>query len=99
VLAPVVAASETLLGAGREAVGLLGWLGAAVILLCGAGGARGATAGRPGKYSLTNRAARFMLCQPSRGSVLEMKNIIGIIIPIIIDIVGIRPGGVGADDA
>jgi len=24
-----------------------------------------------------------------------MKNIIGIIIPIIIDIVGIRPGGVG----
>ena len=37
VLAPAVAASETLLGAGREAVGLLGWLGAAVILLCGAG--------------------------------------------------------------
>jgi hypothetical protein len=37
VLAPVVAASETLLGAGREAVGLLGWLGAAVMLLCGAG--------------------------------------------------------------
>jgi C1A family cysteine protease len=37
VLAPVVAASETLLGAGREPVGLLGWLGAAVILLCGAG--------------------------------------------------------------
>jgi hypothetical protein len=36
-LAPVVAASETLLGAGREAVGLLGWLGAAVMLLCGAG--------------------------------------------------------------
>ena len=37
VLAPVVVASETLLGAGREAVGLAGWLGAAVILLCGAG--------------------------------------------------------------
>jgi hypothetical protein len=37
VLAPVVAASETLLGAGREAVGLIGWLGAAVMLLCGAG--------------------------------------------------------------
>jgi hypothetical protein len=37
VLAPAVAASETLLGAGREAVGLAGWLGAAVILLCGAG--------------------------------------------------------------
>ena len=37
VLAPVVAASETLLGAGREAVGLLGWLCAAVILFCGAG--------------------------------------------------------------
>jgi hypothetical protein len=36
-LAPVVAASETLLGAGREAVGLLGWLCAAVILFCGAG--------------------------------------------------------------
>jgi len=37
VLAPVVAASETLLGAGREAAGLIGWLGAAVILFCGAG--------------------------------------------------------------
>jgi C1A family cysteine protease len=37
VLAPVVAASETLLGAGRESAGLLGWLGAAVILFCGAG--------------------------------------------------------------
>ena len=37
VLAPAVAASETLLGAGREAAGLLGWLGAAVILFCGAG--------------------------------------------------------------
>jgi hypothetical protein len=37
VLAPVVTASETLLGAGRETVGLLGWLGAAVMLLCGAG--------------------------------------------------------------
>jgi hypothetical protein len=36
-----------------------------------------------------------MLCQPSRGSVLEMKIIIGAIIPIIIDIIGIRPGGVG----
>ena len=37
VLAPVVAASETLLGTGRETAGLLGWLGAAVILFCGAG--------------------------------------------------------------
>jgi C1A family cysteine protease len=37
VLAHVVTASETLLGAGRETVGLLGWLGAAVMLLCGAG--------------------------------------------------------------
>jgi C1A family cysteine protease len=37
VLAPVVAASETLLGAGRETVGLFGWLGAAMILFCGAG--------------------------------------------------------------
>lgn len=37
VLAPVVTASETLLGAGREAVGLLGWLGAVVMLLCGVG--------------------------------------------------------------
>ena len=37
VLAPVVAASETLLGAGRETAGLLGWLGAAVFLFCGAG--------------------------------------------------------------
>ena len=37
VLAPVVVASETLLGAGREAVGLLGWLGAVIILGCGAG--------------------------------------------------------------
>jgi C1A family cysteine protease len=36
-LAPVVTASETLLGAGREAVGLLGWLGAVIILVCGAG--------------------------------------------------------------
>ncbi len=44
VLAPVVAASETLLGAGREAVGLLGWLGAAIILFCGAG--RGIAPGR-----------------------------------------------------
>jgi hypothetical protein len=37
VLEPVVAASETLLGAGRETAGLLGWLGAAVILFCGVG--------------------------------------------------------------
>lgn len=36
VLAPVVAASETLLGTGREPSGLIGWLGAAVILCCGA---------------------------------------------------------------
>jgi C1A family cysteine protease len=36
VLAPVVAASETLLGAGCEVVGLIGWLGAAMILFCGA---------------------------------------------------------------
>lgn len=35
VLAPVVAASETLLGAKAETVGLLGWLGAAALLLCG----------------------------------------------------------------
>jgi hypothetical protein len=34
-LAPVVTASETLLGAGREAAGLLGWIGAAVLLVCG----------------------------------------------------------------
>ena len=33
VLEPIAAASETLLGAGREPAGLLGWLGAAVILL------------------------------------------------------------------
>ena len=36
-----------------------------------------------------------MLCQPSRGSVFKMKSIIGTIIAIIIDIIGIRPGGVG----
>jgi hypothetical protein len=36
-----------------------------------------------------------MLGKPSRGSVFEMKNIIGAIIVIIIDIIGIRPGGVG----
>jgi hypothetical protein len=36
-----------------------------------------------------------MLCEHSRGSVFEMKNMIGAIIPIIIDIIGIRPGGVG----
>ncbi len=46
VLAPVVAASETLLGTGRETAGLLGWLGAAVILLCGAGRGSGRD-GRP----------------------------------------------------
>jgi hypothetical protein len=37
VLAPVVAASENQLGTGPETAGLLGWLGAAVILFCGAG--------------------------------------------------------------
>jgi hypothetical protein len=47
------------------------------------------------KISLTKRSAHFMLCQPSRGSVFEMKSIIGTIIAIIIDIIGIRPGGVG----
>jgi C1A family cysteine protease len=36
VLAPVAAAAETLLGEGREAAGLIGWLGAAMILFCGA---------------------------------------------------------------
>ncbi len=36
-----------------------------------------------------------MLHESSRGSAFEMKNMIGTIIPIIIDIVGIRPGGVG----
>jgi len=36
-----------------------------------------------------------MLCSTLNGSVFEMKNTIGIIIPIIIDIIGIRPGGVG----
>jgi hypothetical protein len=56
---------------------------------------RGSKRDPAGKISLTNRAARFMLCQPSRGSVSEMKNIIVTIIPIIIDIIGIRPGGVG----
>jgi len=36
-----------------------------------------------------------MLCEHcKRGSVFEMKNMIGAIIPIIIDIIGIRPGGV-----
>lgn len=35
VLAPAVTASETLLGEGREAAGLLGWIGAAVLLVCG----------------------------------------------------------------
>jgi hypothetical protein len=50
VLVPVVAASETLLGAGREAVGLFGWLGAAMILLCGAGrGSRRDETCRPDK--------------------------------------------------
>ena len=36
-----------------------------------------------------------MLCKHSRGSIFEMKSIIGAIIVIIIDIIGIRPGGVG----
>jgi hypothetical protein len=36
-----------------------------------------------------------MLCPTLKGSVFEMKIIIGTIIPIIIDIIGIRPGGVG----
>ena len=36
-----------------------------------------------------------MLCQHSRGSVFGMKIISGTIIVIIIDIIGIRPGGVG----
>ncbi|MGE5844833.1 MAG: Ig-like domain-containing protein, partial [Syntrophaceae bacterium] len=36
-LAPAVAASGMLLGAGREAVGLAGWLGAVIVLVCGAG--------------------------------------------------------------
>jgi hypothetical protein len=36
-----------------------------------------------------------MLAQHSRGLDFDMKSIIGIIIPIIIDIIGIRPGGVG----
>jgi C1A family cysteine protease len=48
VLAPAVAASETLLGAGRETVGLVGWLGAAVTLLCGAG-RRSRHAGQPAR--------------------------------------------------
>jgi hypothetical protein len=59
------------------------------------GADRGATESRHDKNSLTKRAAHFMLCQPSRGSVFEMKSIIGTIIAIIIDIIGIRPGGVG----
>jgi len=36
-----------------------------------------------------------MLCPTLNGSVFEMKNMIGNIIPIIIYIIGIRPGGVG----
>jgi hypothetical protein len=36
-----------------------------------------------------------MLCPTLKGSVFAMKIIIGTIIPIIIDIIGIRPGGVG----
>jgi hypothetical protein len=36
-----------------------------------------------------------MLCKHLRGWRFDMKNTIGIIIPIIIDIIGIRPGGVG----
>jgi C1A family cysteine protease len=49
VLAPVVSASETLLGAGREAVGLIGWFGAAIILVCGAGRGRRRDDVRPDK--------------------------------------------------
>jgi hypothetical protein len=49
----------------------------------------------PDKISLTNRAAHFMLYSTLNGWVFEMKNIIGTLIPIIIDIIGIRPGGVG----
>jgi len=37
VLAPVADASDALLGAGSRTVGIFGWLGAAVILLCGIG--------------------------------------------------------------
>jgi len=36
-----------------------------------------------------------MLTKPLRGFAFDMKSTIGIIIPIIIDIIGIRPGGVG----
>jgi hypothetical protein len=36
-----------------------------------------------------------MLTAPLRGFDFNMKSSIGIIIPIIIDIIGIRPGGVG----
>lgn len=36
-----------------------------------------------------------MLTALLRGFDFEMKSSIGIIIPIIIDIIGIRPGGVG----
>jgi len=36
-LAPVAEASDALLGAGTRTVGIFGWLGAAAILLCGAG--------------------------------------------------------------
>ena len=34
-LEPIATATEALLGAGREPVGPMGWLGASVILLCG----------------------------------------------------------------
>ena len=57
--------------------------------------ASGGTAGLRGKFSLTNGAERFMLTALLRGFDFEMKSSIGIIIPIIIDIIGIRPGGVG----
>jgi hypothetical protein len=36
-----------------------------------------------------------MLTEHLRGLDFDMKSTIGIIIPIIIDIIGIRPGGVG----
>jgi hypothetical protein len=36
-----------------------------------------------------------MLTAPLRGLAFNMKSRIGIILPIIIDIIGIRPGGVG----
>ena len=36
-----------------------------------------------------------MLCPTLKSWIFDMKSIIGTIIPIIIDIIGIRPGGVG----